>query len=208
MAKRSCDSVFWGPKVMRRLYWGLTLQSSCQGCYQLLSCKSLTMKESFFLVVLVQCERTEKGMDMGEAGWSFLSRARFFILRAHNFVGDSVSLKNMALYLHGFVTQKPIPVTMRLQNPVMGFKLGSDQVILRLIFHSKQMRQLALDSWSVTRSSSHVFQFFEEHLVILFALLGWWKFHFWHLLGVLPSTPKPVSFPALGRSMLLQIPYS
>lgn len=111
----------------------------------------------------------------------------------------------MALYLHGFVTQKPIPVTLHLRKLIMRFKLGSDKVTLRLIFHSEQMRQLTLDSWSVTRSSSRVFQFFEEHLVISFALLGWWKFHFWHLLGVLPSTPKPACFPAPGRSMLLQM---
>lgn len=129
----------------------------------------------------------------------------FFILREHNFIGDSVSLKNLALYLHGFVTQKPVPVTMRLRKLIVRFQLGSDKVTLRLIFHSEQMRQLTLESWSVTRSSSHVFQFFEEHLVISFALLSWWKFHFWHSLGVRPSTPKPACFPAPGRSMLFQM---
>lgn len=54
----------------------------------------------------------------------------------------------------------------------MTFKLGSDQVILRLTFHSKQMRQMTLETQSVTRLSSHVFQLCGEHWEVSFALSG------------------------------------
>lgn len=87
----------------------------------------------------------------------------------------------------------------------MRLELGSDKVILRLVFHSEQMRQPTLESWSVTRSSSHVFQFFEEHLVMLLFASPGGSFAVWLVFSMLPLPPTPACSTAPGLLMLLQM---
>ena len=113
----------------------------------------------------------------------------------------------MALYSL-LVIQKPTPVNLFLPKWIMRLKLGSDKVILRLMFHSKQMRQPTLESWLVTRSSCHVFQFFEEHLVMLLFASPGGSFAIWHFSDLLPWSPTPACSTALGlpMPMLLQMP--
>ncbi|VCX10539.1 unnamed protein product [Gulo gulo] len=95
---------------------------------------------------------------------------------------------------------------MFLLKQIMRLKLGSDRVILHLVFQSEQMRQPTLESWSVTRSSSHVFQFFEEHLVMLLFASPGGGFTVWHVLDALPSLPTPACSTAPRLPVLLQIP--
>lgn len=80
------------------------------------------------------------------------------------------------------------------------------ELFLRLIFHSKQMRWPSPESPSVTRPSSHVLQFFEEHSVMLWSASPGGSFALWHLVGVFPSPPGPACLPAPGLVMLLKMP--
>lgn len=56
------------------------------------------MTDAFLLAVLGMWERTVKDMGVGEAGVIISKRGQVFLLQGHNFVGDSVRLKNVALH--------------------------------------------------------------------------------------------------------------